>query len=171
MGTYLSRVAAFACVWLALSCHQTTDVDLGGGGDAGFDASDGPEGAGGPGGDPVGDTDDDTGTALTDGGNCAPCPTNSGWPCHCAEDQCDDGSVCGTLYESDTLGACFPLCESDDDCAVDAEFAGCEAVGACVLTDGTDMYCAFTCADTADCPEGTSCDLSLGVGICYAIQP
>ena len=104
---------------------------------------------------------------LCDGsGRCVEgCEVGAGWGSACTlETPCDDGSLCAGLSGfSNTEGFCAPPCDDDADC-VDVA-AGVEG---CFLSDGTNTWCAITCAANDDCPCGLSCrEVEGGGAVCY----
>ena len=118
--------------------------------------------------DSDGDSDGDSDSDSDSDGDCPECVMNSGYPCGCNAEACDDGSICGTFTSGDTAGGCFKPCTSGADCAAD-DYAGCAGIGDCVLQDtgSGDQYCGFTCTGDTDCPGGTYCNTAIGIGVCY----
>jgi len=119
------------------------------------------------------DTDDATDEGCTD-----ECPPNSGFPCPCPSNECEDdpGSICGVLnITPEDVGVCASPCETNSDCTTSLS---CEAEPMCVLslnadTDpDTEYFCGYICEENIDCPAGMTCEqvADTTIFICYPEQ-
>ena len=117
--------------------------------------------------DTDGDTDTDTDSDTdsdTDADGDADCPANSGWPCTCTQQSCDNGDQCiGVQGLGDgTAGFCTKACSGDGDCANDF------GSGMCVLDDGAgNLYCGIICTGDGECPPDQTCQPVTGGSICH----
>ena len=135
------------------------DADADGDGDADTDA------------DGDADTDAD-GDADTGTGGAATCPMNSGWPCVCDCQTCDDGSTCLGIPDvgDGTKGFCTKPCLVDANCTSAGPW---EAVGMCTLSTagneyGVETWCALICdSSTGGCPPMQSCQTFQGGAVCH----
>ncbi len=114
------------------------------------------------------DTDADADTdADTDVGDCV---ENSGWPCTCTAETCDDGASCIGLQGmgDGTAGYCAATCSAQgahSECP-DTDYA---AEAMCAVQGENIFYCALICYNgDADCPSDQTCyDTGHGYGICH----
>jgi hypothetical protein len=172
-----------AATLLAASCYRQqeipggdasadTDADADTDVDADTDADSDSDGDSDSDSDVDSDGDSDTDGDTDSDADCGECPHDSGYPCPCAVETCDDGSFCGALAapEQSTSGNgfCAALCEGEGDttsCVVDL---GCDAEGQCILMIDDQPVCAYVCEADDDCPSNMYCDGSLDViSICY----
>jgi hypothetical protein len=119
--------------------------------------------------DADGDTDADADADTDADTDVTACPENSGWPCSCTAETCDDGAQCVSVQGmgSGTAGYCAATCSAQGahgDCPAVAY----DAEPYCVLSDGTNWWCALICmASDSECPPGQMCnDTGHGYGIC-----
>ncbi|MCP4677994.1 MAG: hypothetical protein GY854_21255 [Deltaproteobacteria bacterium] len=122
------------------------------------------------------DADADTDTFNPDA--CDECPLNSGFPCPCDAEECDDGSACvGFADVATEFGVCMRPCEENAECLIGA---GCAAMGMCALsmTSDTDsdsetdsqLTCGYICrwkAAVSACPPNMYCEpINSTKGVC-----
>ncbi len=103
------------------------------------------------------DTDTEPDTSLE-------CPLNSGYPCACDQNPCEDGASClgipnqGTYY-------CSAECTEEKDCL---ETLGWGVGAGCLINndgDDTPEHCVVKCKVDSDCPPGLTCiKAQAGVG-------
>jgi len=108
------------------------------------------------------DADSDTDTDVAD------CVENTGWPCTCTAEVCDDGSSCIALQGmgDGSAGYCAATCtEGDHSSCPDTDFLADSMCG--VQGEGV-FYCVLMCTVASDCPADQDCaDTGHGYGLCH----
>jgi hypothetical protein len=112
------------------------------------------------------DTDADSDSdADTDVGDCT---MNSGWPCSCQTDVCDDGSQCIGVHGmgDGSTGYCAPNCTKGDHSSCPS--TGYAAEPYCALSDGAgSMWCVLVCTGASDCPADQDCQSAGHFSVCH----
>ncbi|MCP4678480.1 MAG: hypothetical protein GY854_23820 [Deltaproteobacteria bacterium] len=124
------------------------------------------------------DDDVDGGTDTFNPDACEECILNSGFPCPCDAEECEDGSACEEFKDVETeYGICMRPCEENNECFVNS---GCAAQGMCALslTQDTDsdsetetaLTCGYICrwkAAVPACPPNMYCEpINSTKGVC-----
>jgi hypothetical protein len=161
----LVTTGCVALLVLALcGCRRVEEIPLGDGSvDSDSDGDTDADGDGDADSDSDGDSDSDTDTDVDSD---ADCPFDSGWPCSCEVQTCEDGSDCITLSGFEAYGSyCAAQCEGEGSTCPYHAYG---AMAECALTDlSNNFWCILVCTGPSGCPPDQECvNTGAGASVC-----